>query len=214
MTAQFQLDLVLLVPGQDERQSFESLLSARRESLGIAQIQWDILVHPRKDAGVYCECIDVLRPVQRRARYALVVFDHEGSGQEMQPAHDVEQDLRARLANSGWGERAEVLVIQPELEIWIWSDSPEVDRALGWQGRTPGLREWLKSEGLWAANAAKPCNPRKCLLQALREVRKPYSSAVFRPIAEGVSLHRCKDQCFGRLKEILQRWFPVPVGGG
>ncbi len=61
---------------------------------------------------------------------ALVVLDYEGSGQEGRPPDDVRNDLKRRLETSGWADRTEVLVLCPELENWVWSDSPEIDQAI------------------------------------------------------------------------------------
>jgi hypothetical protein len=207
MTAADELDLVLILPGEDECATFDALLSGRQASLGIRSVRDEIHKHPRRDSGVYNEAVDMLRPFQRRARHALVVFDHEGSGQEDRAASEVESDLRERLAGSGWADRVEVLLIQPELEIWVWSDSPQVEAALGWAGRTPTLRSWLHEHGKWDRDLKKPPRPRECLLAALYEVRTRYSSAVFRQLAMTVSLERCQDRSFHRVKQLLRRWF-------
>ena len=208
MTPVRELDLVLLVPGKDERETLDAILSRRHLSLGIRRVRYEIFRHPRKDGGVFSEAVEVLRSLQRRAHHALAVFDHEGSGQEDRPANEVEADLRTRLRASGWQDRADVLVIQPELEIWVWSDSPQVDAALGWAGRLPALRSWLRERGCWEQGLAKPLRPRECLLAALREARTQYSSAIFRRLAESVGLERCHDESFRRLKQLLQSWFP------
>ena len=71
------------------------------------------------------------------------MFDHEGSGQEDKTAVEVTSDLKTRLEQNGWKDRAEIILLEPELEAWVWSVSPHVDEVLGWKNRTPTLREWL-----------------------------------------------------------------------
>ncbi|MFH0983473.1 MAG: hypothetical protein V2A79_18295 [Planctomycetota bacterium] len=142
-----------------------------------------------------------------------MIFDRQGCGQEVRPADDLARDLKERLARAGWQDRAEAVVIDPELENWVWSDSPEVDSALGWQGRDPSLREWLRQKELWPPGAQKPTAPKEAVESALREVRCPRSSAIYGKLAEQVSLERCTDRSFVKLKEILRSWFPAASSG-
>lgn len=202
------LDLVILVPGKDEHETFDALLSSRRHSLGIRDVRYWILVHHRRDPGCFHEAPAVLQPFQKRARRALVVFDHDGSGQEQRAAPTVVQDLKERLARSGWGERAEVLLLQPELENWVWSKSPHVDAATGWAGRTPRLRQWLRTRGWWPKEMVKPPKPKECLQEALRHVKMRRSSAIYRQLAENVSLETCSDEAFLFFRDLMRRWFP------
>ncbi len=201
------LDLVILVPGKDEEATMATLLSMRRQSLRIREVAYRILVHPRRDPGCFLEAADLLQPYQAKADHALVLFDHAGSGQENRSPEDVEAELNRRLANSGWHDRAAVVVIVPELEAWVWSDSPEVDIVLCWEGRSPGLREWLRSHDLLKAEAVKPYDPKRAVERALREARIPRSSAIYGQLASTVSLERCNDPGFLKLKSRLRSWF-------
>lgn len=207
------LDFVILVPGKDERETFSGLLSSRRESLKIRLVQYEILVHPRRDSGCFHEAPDVLQPYQRRARYSLVVLDHEGSGQEACSAEEVVTDLKRRMEISGWSGRTEILLLQPELENWVWSQSPEVERAIGWQGHDPPLRRWLTTQQWWPTGELKPPRPKECLQAALREVRMRRSSAIYRQLAENVGLDRCQDEGFLAFRQLIQTWFPAAEEG-
>ncbi|MDL1960157.1 MAG: hypothetical protein LWX01_00375 [Deltaproteobacteria bacterium] len=209
MSKGFALDLIALVPGKDERETIDGLLSKRSRSLGICRISFQILVHPRRDPGCYIEAQDILQPYINRAAYALVIFDHEGSGQEKRRVDDLASDLKGRLFRSGWGDRVQVLVIEPELEVWVWSDSPQVDVSLGWSRHSTNLRTWLSNKGFWPNESQKPPRPKECLLEALREVRVRRSAAIYRQLAESVSLERCQDPEFNKLKGILRSWFPI-----
>jgi hypothetical protein len=109
-------------------------------------------------------------------------------------------------------------VIDPELEVWVWSNSPRVADVLGWQGRSRELNEWLRTTTIRIGKQereylkegeTKPVRPKEAMEAALREVRKPRSSANFRQMAEKVSLEKCQDPAFRRLKSTLQQWFPV-----
>jgi hypothetical protein len=203
----FDLDLVALAPGKDDEEALAALLR-RPESLGIRRIAHRTLRHHRRDPGCYHEAAEMLQPFQDEAARALVMFDHEGSGQEGHTAADVAEDVRRRLETSGWDRRAEVLVVEPELEAWVWSDSPHVDEGLGWRSKTPSLRTWLVERGLWEPGHVKPAHPKDAVVAALRAAGIPRSSAIYGELASRVSLTRCQDPSFSALLSILRRWFP------
>lgn len=208
MSADYRLDLIVLVPGKDEKEAISGLLDTRCDSIGMCPIRYEILVHPRRDPGCYHEAPHIIQTFINQAAYALVLFDHEGSGRETERAEDVAKELERKLALSGWGNRVLVLVIEPELENWVWSDSSEVDLVLGWQGKDPNLRSWLRSQGVWTDGHPKPDRPKESLVMALRQSRIRRSSALYRQLAENVGLRRCQDLSFKKLCDTLGRWFP------
>ena len=55
----------------------------------------------------------------------------------------------------------------------------------------------------------KPVRPKEAAEAALRKVRRPRSSNIYRKLAEVVSLQLCTDPAFLKLKSILQNWFPA-----
>ena len=165
-------------------------------------------MHPRRDPGCYHEGPGFLRELAGEGpAKGLLLFDQAWDGNPHEAASATEVATRERL--SGLQGRADVVVIEPELEAWVWSDSPEVDRCLGWAGRQPGLREWLRQNGLWDETAVKPSDPKMAYEKALREARKRKSNMIFAELASSVALRRCTDRAFIRLKDILQRWFPA-----
>jgi hypothetical protein len=208
MRAGEALDLIILVPGRDEREVLDGLLGERRPSLAIRDLRYEFATAVMRDSGCFRNAPAILRPYCDRAAHALVLFDHFGSGQSDHEADQVEDDLRARLAANGWDDRAEVLVIEPELEIWVWSASPVVDEILGWGERQPPLRQWLKEHGGWPEDQHKPPKPKASVEAALREARIPRSPRLYRKLAERVSLALCQDRAFQRLVTLLRRWFP------
>jgi len=204
-----QVELALLVADRQIRAAMAGLFS-RPQRLGIASLETvpEIFVHPESDPGCLLKGADFLRNFANQYQRALLIFDRHGCGQEQKAASDLEGEVRRQLRNSGWSDRADVVVLDPELEVWVWSDSPHVERCLGWSGRQPTLRHWLKSNYDWELGHGKPDDPQGVLEAALREVRQPKSSSLFRKLAENVSLRRCTDPAFGRLRRILRRWFP------
>jgi hypothetical protein len=200
-------DLVVLAACKDAQFAVEGILS-RRKALCIRPICVEYVRHPEKDPGVARRAQEMLRLYHKTHAHALAVFDREGCGREHQNSRlDLERKIEDALQAAGWGNRAAAIVIDPELEAWIWSDSPHVDAALGWAGRTPDLRTWLRGQGLLATGAVKPARPKEAMLAALREVRVARSSNTYAALAKRVSLNRCSDEAFVKLKETLRRWF-------
>jgi len=207
MNNRYPLDLIVLVPGKDEKETIDALLTDRQKSLGIRKIAFEIKVHPRRDPGCRTEAPDILQPYINRAAYALVIFDHEGCGREESSAQEVADELKIKLAKKGWHERNNVLVIEPELEAWVWNNSPHVDEVLGWTGRRPNLRSWLANESFWPDKELKPPRPKEALKRVLYETRTHFSASIFRQLAQDVSLEGCRDRVFNELKTTFKTWF-------
>ena len=200
-------DLVVLVADHDMEQALRGLFT-RPQRLGIREIEADIKVYSRHDPGCAGEGVDFLSNFSKEYRYGLLMFDHKGSGKEKIEPQKLQEVLNKKFARSTWSERARAIVVSPELEAWVWSDSPHVDDVAGWKSRQPPLRRWLVDQGLLREGAIKPDRPKKAFQAALREARIPSSASLYKQIAERVSLKRCKDRSFGELKDILRSWFP------
>ena len=201
-------DLVILVPDRTFRLVVSTLIR-RHASLAIRPMSLDIHAHTQFDPGCLRNCHEFLKPFLPTHSHALVLFDKHGCGRETVPAVDLEQEVEERLSRSGWEGNACAVVVDPELEVWVWSDSPEVVRCLGWVGRQPPLRERLRQEGLWESGSAKPADPKAAMILALREAGIAPPGPAFKQLAASVGLRRCTDHAFVRFREILQRWFPV-----
>lgn len=201
-----QRDVIFLVADRNMEAAVRGLLS-RRKSLGIRSLDAVVRTHPEKDPGCCLRAHDFLRAFRNRYSRAIVIFDREGSGREQVGREAIEADLEQRLAANGWADRARAIVIDPELENWVWSDSSEVDNALGWAGQAPGLRPWLVEKGFLQHGQTKPGRPKEAMEAALRLVRKPRSSAIYGELAERVSFRRCSDSAFLKLTTTLQAWF-------
>lgn len=201
-------DLIVLVADKDAEMAIRELLG-RADALKIRTIRFEIIRSSDHDPGVVRQAVSLLRLYLKRSRHALVLLDRTGSGRDSDSRECIERSLELELKQNGWQGRCAAIVIDPELEIWVWSDSPEVDRALGWTGRTPDLRTWLQNAHLLAHNDAKPGNPKEAMTRALREAQRPRSSALFSQLAGKVSIRRCTDPAFAKLRRTLHEWFPL-----
>lgn len=129
-----QYDLVALVADRNAEAALQGIFG-RFRALQVRSFTWRSFVHPERDPGTYRRGAEFLRPFVGQANHALVVFDHKGCGREDLPRIELESELEERLHASGWGNRAAVICLDPELETWVWSPSPEVPSTLGWPGR-------------------------------------------------------------------------------
>lgn len=156
------------------------------------------------DAGTFTNAQWILRPYQSRAHHALVILDRHGSGRESDTAAAIEQDIEGRLIEMGWHkDRIAAIVLDPELEIWVWSGSPHVQQVLNITDEQMAQVH----EKFPANSVGKPWPPKEAMLYALRLARRPHSARIFEELAERVSL-RSEERAFMRLRDTVQRWFP------
>lgn len=197
--------VVLVADGTME--SVVKTLLARYRPLKIRPVEFDIYRHPEHDPGCLNKSHTFLKTFLRSHRHALVLFDHDGCGRQEAPAQRLEKELVTRCDDSGWGGRAGAIVIEPELEAWVWNRSPHVAACLGWASPQE-LARWLDAEGFAVSQHGKRARPKEAMGSALRKVRKPWSSATHAQIAQRVSLSRCADNSFLRFCQTLRSWFP------
>lgn len=195
---------MVLVADKNMSQALRGILETPAR-LGVRQI--DILgihVHPKRDPAVYRQAHDFLRSFQRQSDYALVLFDRDGCG-STRSREELELDIETRLAQNGWGRRCAAICIEPELESWVWSKSPHVASALGWERQE--LQSWLDEGGHWPKPARKPAKPKEVVEAALRAKNIPRSSSIYYEIATKVSFDGCSDPAFQKLRQTLSSWF-------
>ena len=130
-------DLVVLVADQDMEHALRGLFT-QPQRLGIREIEADIKVYSRHDPGCAGEGVDFLSNFSKEYHYGLLMFDHEGSGKEKIEPQKLQEYLNEKFLLSTWSERARAIVVSPELEAWVWSDSPMLTR---WRdGKAGSLR--------------------------------------------------------------------------
>jgi len=206
--SQTQKDLIALVADKNMEAALRSVLQ-RHESLEIRKINFDILVHPHRDPGCLSSAHTLLLPFNQRYLCSVVMFDKEGCGQEAKTATELETEVRNLLFERGWTDRSCAITIDPELESWVWQNSPHVSNALGWDSGINELYLWLKNKGHIEESENHPKHPKEALEAVLRNVKKPRSSSIYAELGSKLSLKKCDDPSFLRLKSYLQAWFPL-----
>lgn len=202
-------DLLVLVADADMREVMRGMLG-RSDSVAPRQLDFDVQVHPQRDGGCRTAAATYLRPYLKRFRYCMVVFDRHGCGSR-EPREHIQRDVERDLVRNGWRDRAKAIVIEPELEAWIWGDLKAASRHVGWPGEHTALRERLADEGHWPRDQDKPDDPKGAMQEAMSRSpirRRPRRSArVFRKIAESARFASCRDAAFNELRATLGTWF-------
>ena len=188
--------------------TMEQILSKRQKSLGIRLIEFTVSRHLRRDAGCRVGAAERLRGHCLNHHFALVMFDKHGCGRETESRETIQNEVEQELYQNGWADRSKVIVIDPELEAWVWNDSPHTARILGWDEGYAKLRDWLRGRGLWSANDLKPPDPKEAFQRTLKFKGLPKSPKLFAKLAGSVGLSRCQDPAFMELKSTLLKWFP------
>lgn len=196
-------DLIVLVPDKPSEFVVRGAL-ARHKALGIRGVTMSVVVDPARDGGVRSRGADILRLYRRSHSHALMIFDHEGSGASTSPIV-LERELDAVLAPM-WGADAKAIAIAPEIDIWMWGADSHLKAVCGWQ-RQDGVREWLRARGFSFNADGKPQRPKEALQAILRESGIAQSAALYQKIAARVTLSRCTDPAFLRVRERLVTWF-------
>ncbi|WP_098023489.1 hypothetical protein [Streptomyces sp. st115] len=173
----------------------------------------DIKVSDNKDSELPVRAGALLQPWRGEYERAIVVMDHAYAGAP--PVVEIRKRISEQLED--FWPQYEVVVIEPELENWFWSDHTEViKKALVWRPRkgderTP--RQVLEDAGLWIQGRDKPDDP-KGAVEYLHRLKYtgPKNNGIFRRFAEQVpSVRGCTDASFRQLTAALAAWFP-PIG--
>lgn len=207
-------DCVFLLADGNMEAVFKSFLGRAQCHLSLRTRAIDFdprtdIVSGVNDPRTYTQAHELLRLYQRTHRHAVIVLDKEWDGSPP-TADDIRNYIGRNMVACGWeAERFEVIVIEPELENWIWQDSPNVAAAFAYRGDQP-LRQWMREQNppLWANGHAKPARPKEAVEAVLRMTRTPRSSAIYARVVERVSIRRCSDPAFALMCESLRRWFP------
>ena len=197
-------DLFVLVADKNSHFAFKGAFE-KPQRLGIRSISVEIDVHPNRDGGVRTTGSKLLKLRRHQFSQALLVFDYEGCGSDLSP-HELEAELDG-IIQKDWGDAGKAIVIEPELDVWMWGNDAVLKGLVGWTSPI-SIRDWLGSVGFDFRDDQKPSRPKEALEAVLREVRQPRSSSLYRRIAQTISLRRCGDAAFQRLRSQLVSWFP------
>jgi hypothetical protein len=190
------------------RQGFHRSLRCGRIDIDLMQ---DLIAAAGdNDPGLYTRAHELLRPFLSTHRYAVVVLDAEWDGSP--GGASIRAHIESMLSANGWGTgRYAVIVIEPELENWIWRRSIHVAREIGFDS-IDDMHADMDLRRAWPDKQRKPTSPKETLETILRKKRIPRSSAIYKNITAQASVSDCRDSAFLQLVGKLREWFP-PYSG-
>ena len=197
-------NLLILCADPSIKVTVETLLAKRKKSLNISDISYELKVHDDRDTGVLNEGLELTRKYRNQFHKFILIFDYDGCGSSESP-----EEIRERLLNQGRSlgfseDNLELIIINPELEIWVWKNIIHLAKMVGWTESQ--LRDWLKSN--YGIENKKPEKPQAVYRKLLWHRQKPKSADNFRYLAEKISLRNCQEQGFKLFSETLRKWFP------
>ena len=211
-------DIVFLVADKNMEEVFAAFLGRENahRSLGCGEFRFDRKLdlhrHPRKDPGVYNEAHVFLEPFRDKYHCAVVVMDADWEGSP--GAESIAEAISANM--DGKWDRFAVIIIDPELECWIWVSHrgaktvevhPAVVEAFRYNNNPP-LHELLQTNDNWDGERNKPVRPKEAAEEILRRTRTPRSSSLYTKIVERVTIKGCNDAAFLALLGKLRQWYP------
>jgi hypothetical protein len=179
-----------------------------KRDLGIRPIACDVFPHRNNDPGVFKESHNFLRPQCRRYRYAVTICDRKGCGREILARDQLEKAIEQRLHANGWENRAVAIVIDLELEAWIWGDWNTLATLIRWTGGGASLKSFLIERQFLRHDQGKPPRPKEALEETLKHVQVRFSSAIHQSMAQQAQFAQCVDPAFLKMLATLQARFP------
>lgn len=210
-------DCVFFVADKTMQETFLGFLTRedRFEQLECGAFEFDpnqdlFFAAGQNDPGLFTRAGELLKPFTNTHRKLVVVLDCDWDASPGQTV--IIQQISEQLAASGWEDNQFIVIaIDPELEQWIWQDSPILADELRHLGPV-SLRSSLQARGLWPEGLLKPPTPKELFNQLRQENRVKKSSSIYKRIATAVPVAACQDNEFKRLVAQLQAWFPMEVG--
>lgn len=169
-------DCVFLVADKNMEATFEGFLKRDcfYHSLGCGEFLFDASQDLKyaaadNDPGLYTRGHEILRPYQSTHKHAVVVIDAEWSGAP--EAALIRQKMSDDIEATGWSAGSfTVIVIDPELEMWIWQKNIHVAKALGNNSVEELMADTDAIDG-WPENQLKPNRPKEVLETILKKIK-------------------------------------------
>jgi hypothetical protein len=166
------------------------------------------------DCGIWKHAHNNLLPFKDDYRYAVIVLDAD-----FEPhlgAEKLREDITKNMLGAGWpADSFCVVVIDKELEAWLWAPNVNVARAFG-HSDFDQMREALAKKNLWNAGAPKPNDLKAARNLAAKLGGKKTGGPIFRGVFEGISRRACdlcEEKGFIAMRQALRNWFPQKAGG-
>ncbi len=201
------VDLFVVMEGRRDRAVMEAVLN-RPYDLGIQPItyEFDLRFSAVRTGGP-----DAGRERRGEFRYVICLWDHQGSGEENKPPSRVQGEVQARLNRNTLKGFSKALVIDPELEIWLWRDRTAIASILEVDENrlTEWLNDWRQAQfPKQTVETLLQQFPKEALEEVMRRAGEKPDAALYGRITAIANLQRwSKEPSFRRLCSTLRKWF-------
>lgn len=208
-------DLLFYVADGNMEQAIRGFMErdALQQRVGCGPIDFDArrdikVAKGQADPGIYTRGDELLRPFHGEYRHVALIVDEEWDGSP--GAETIRERLAQHLAAAGWEETGLPLVVCPEADVWLWTDTDHTARALGWANWLELSRALVVADWL-VEGSVKPARPKEAaewaLFEGPQDIKR--SSALYRRITSKVSANRCTADSVHTLLATLRAWFPA-----
>jgi hypothetical protein len=201
-------DLLVVLEGRDDKEVMRAVLN-RPNDLGIRTITFEL---DRRSRAVPTQEPDLARDQRKEFQFAICLWDHVGSPYENERPAQAQGKVQARLNQNTLRDCSKALVIDPELEIWLWQDQAAIATVL--EVNAPQLIEWLDD---WQKGYFPDKNigalieqfPKEALEAVFQRAKEKPSAALYRRIASEANLGLWSQaSSFQQMRRALRKWFP------
>jgi len=206
-----RVDLLAFVADADLLAVMEEVL-ARPAELGAGAFTFKVDRHTGRDPGMVKDGPELVRMRKAEAERCVLIWDHQGSGWE---ARHTASESRIRIIDKlerfTWKDCSDALVLEPELEEWLWRDPPSIARHL--EVEPANFDAWVDAfagKQRLSATTAKTTCPKELLYHVFKSRwnRQPRPGD-YRAIAKLADLSGWGHSAsFSSLLGVLVRWFP------
>jgi hypothetical protein len=203
-------DLFLLTADADALAFMKSLL-ARHQALGISCITYELMRHPMRDSGVIKDGPETARLYRGKFQRAILLWDHQGSGQERSSPEDASQRVQTRLDSVSWQSKSGAVVIVPELEEWLWHSYESISQYFNLE--LSRLTDWIgqyAARKRMAAELPMRKTPKELFeYVCIEKLKRTISPRDFEEIGKMVNIGALQESnSFSRVVRFLREWFP------
>lgn len=204
-------DLLVYTADADAQAVIQAILK-RHQSLGIHEVDAEVKRHPLRDSGIIQSGAELVRMEKGHYGKVLLMWDYHGSGRERrQTVEQSRAEIQDKLDTYTWKGKSTTVILDPELEEWLWHNLPSIATHLRWS--VPKLEQAIENFILSSGHSRDVIfqdYPKELFEFVMRnEAKRTISPRDFEQIAQRASLRDWETSpSFRTLSKILKTWFP------
>lgn len=166
---------------------------------------YKVISHPGHDCGVIKKAAEFVRPFINEYNYLITIFDYEGCGDNA-TIMNIENKVITLLSQNGWQDKNDCLVIDPEIDLWVWVNECYLRKISNWTS-SQSIYDFLKQNGFSFNSQNKPDRPKEAFEFLLRKQQIPRSSSLYKSLAKIANYKKCTEKSFNKFYSIVSERF-------